>query len=517
MYEEYDFGKFKPYDHQLTTLEESAGKEYWAWFLEMGCGKSYICIHNFVLAYKKGWIDRVVIVAPKGVYMNWVHNEIPKYMPEDMDYVVENWDSAKMAGKAWQHKMAKFLNEDKPRLRILVVNPECFRVVRKRDADSLAYIRSFVKAGKAFISVDESTVIKSVKAGRTKCIVDIGELCEMRRIMSGYPNPESPLDFVGQCFFLSPSTFSLPRSLSAAYYAFRARYAIVEKQFMGNRSFDKIAGYQRLGELSSRLSKFSTRIKKRDCLDLPPKIYRQHVVTLSPKQRRAYNEMVADCVTTIRHQEEEHTITAEIVLTQIIRLQQILCGFTKSPDGDIIPVDPDIIPREEGLMSDLRRAKGKKVIIWSHFRESIRRIEALVIAEYGADSVACWTGGMKDQTKVDITAEFQDPDSKLLYIIAQQRAGGWGNTWTAATENAFYSNEYSAETRIQAEDRTHRIGQEESVGYTDFLVPGTVDEAILNDHIRKRALGDSVLEGEARLSDTNIKDTWLSLFKPIAD
>lgn len=516
MYENYDFGKFPPYSHQLSTLESSADKEYWAWFLEMGCGKSYICIHNIALAYQRGWINSAIIVAPKGVYMNWVYNEIPKYMPSDITYEVVNWDSAKVNTKYWQRKMTTFLNNRDPgTLRVLVVNPECFRQVRKRDSDSLLYIKEFVSQSKCFLAVDESTVIKSTKAAKTKLIIDVGTQCTMRRIMSGYPNPESPIDFVGQCYFLSPKSLGLPANLYQAWMVFRARYAILEKQFMGTKSFDVVTGYQRLDELSEKLTKFSTRLKKADCLDLPEKIYRQHVVGLSKKQIKAYNDMVRDSVTIIKHAEEEHTITAEIVLTQIIRLQQILCGFTKNNQGEIVSVDDDVIPRELALLSDLERASGSKVIIWSHLRPAIARIHQLITKEYGEDSIVLYTGGLKDSERKERVEQFQDPNSSVRFFLGQQRAGGFGITLTASDQTIFYTNEYPYETRIQAEDRNHRIGQTLPVTYTDIMVPGTVDESVRMDHHRKGDLGNKVLEGEKVTDEDEIKDTWLKHFNLI--
>ena len=45
--------------------------------MEMGCGKSKVLIDNIAWLYEKGKIDCAIIVAPKGVYMNWKNSEIP--------------------------------------------------------------------------------------------------------------------------------------------------------------------------------------------------------------------------------------------------------------------------------------------------------------------------------------------------------------------------------------------------------------------------------------------------------
>ena len=69
--------KTKPYAHQLKALEMSWNKEVFAYFMEMGTGKSKVLLDNIAMLYDKGKIDSVLIVAPKGVYKNWYDSEIP--------------------------------------------------------------------------------------------------------------------------------------------------------------------------------------------------------------------------------------------------------------------------------------------------------------------------------------------------------------------------------------------------------------------------------------------------------
>ena len=57
----------KPYKHQLTALEKSWNKETYAYFMEMGTGKTKVLIDNMSMLYDKGKIDGALIVAPKGV------------------------------------------------------------------------------------------------------------------------------------------------------------------------------------------------------------------------------------------------------------------------------------------------------------------------------------------------------------------------------------------------------------------------------------------------------------------
>ena len=63
--------KTKPYAHQLKALELSWDKPYFAYFMEMGTGKSKVLIDNIAMLYDAGKINGVLIIAPKGVYKNW--------------------------------------------------------------------------------------------------------------------------------------------------------------------------------------------------------------------------------------------------------------------------------------------------------------------------------------------------------------------------------------------------------------------------------------------------------------
>ena len=59
--------KTKPYQHQLKALELSWKKSYFAYFMEMGTGKSKVLLDNIAMLYDAGKINGALIIAPKGV------------------------------------------------------------------------------------------------------------------------------------------------------------------------------------------------------------------------------------------------------------------------------------------------------------------------------------------------------------------------------------------------------------------------------------------------------------------
>ena len=85
--------KTKPYAHQLKALEMSWNKEVFAYFMEMGTGKSKVLLDNMAMLYDKGKINGALIIAPKGVYKNWYDSEIPEHMVKHINKKVVLWQA----------------------------------------------------------------------------------------------------------------------------------------------------------------------------------------------------------------------------------------------------------------------------------------------------------------------------------------------------------------------------------------------------------------------------------------
>ena len=85
--------KTKPYDHQIKALEMSWDKKVFAYFMEMGTGKSKVLIDNISMLYDAGKINGVLIIAPKGVYKNWYSSEIPTHMADHVEKVSILWQA----------------------------------------------------------------------------------------------------------------------------------------------------------------------------------------------------------------------------------------------------------------------------------------------------------------------------------------------------------------------------------------------------------------------------------------
>lgn len=464
--------KTKPYAHQAKAWDMSKEKDEFALFMEMGTGKTKVAIDTLAYLYDSGRINSALIVAPKGVYMNWLNKEIPTHLPDHIQTKIAAWHSSPR--KAEQEALDEVLRPSDD-LRILIMNVEAFSTDR-----GTKFARTFMDlGGRVAMVVDESTTIKNPGAQRTKNVIKIGTLAKYKRILTGEPVTRSPLDVYSQAQFLNPHLLGF-----SSYYTFRNRYAILVDIKAGNRSFKKIVGFKQLDELTQLLQRFSYRVKKSDCLDLPDKIYQYRNVELTKEQKQIYKQLSDSAIAMLQGK----ALTVDNVLTEILRLHQITCGHFKSDDGTVVDVPNN---RLNELMDVLEEADDK-VIIWATYVQDIKKIEEELAKVYGPESVVSYYGATSTDDRVDAVKRFQD-DPSVRFFIGNPSTGGYGITLTAATMVVYYSNSYNLEHRIQSEDRAHRIGQTKSVNYVDLCVPGTIDEKIIKALRAKKNIAAQVL------------------------
>ncbi len=468
--------KTKPYKHQQEVFDASWKKENYALFLEMGTGKTKVTIDSIGALFKENLLNAVLVVAPKGVYGNWLSKEIPAHLPDDIEREVVLWQpNLTKKFKEELRSVAYGGNEDV--LRILIMNIEALSTPKGTQV-----AEKFLKINpNSMCVVDESTTIKNRKAARTKNIIKAAKHARYRRILTGSPITKNPMDLYSQCEFLNDNLLGY-----TSYYAFQGRYAVIQTRTMGNRSFQHIVGYRRLDELHEKLDKFSHRVLKEDCLDLPDKIYSSRAVPLSGQQKEAYQQMSEYAVALLNKGELSTTAN---VLTQIMRLQEICCGHLRTDDGEIQALSHN---RLHELHNTIDEMNGK-VIIWASFVYDIKAIEQSLADAYGPRSVVTFYGETSQDDRDEIVSLFQEPDSELRFFVANLRTGGYVLTLTAATNVIYYNNSYDLEIRLQSEDRAHRIGQNDHVLYVDLVSPGTVDEKILKALKNKISIAGQVL------------------------
>ena len=468
--------KTKPYAHQLIALEKSWNRETYAYFKEMGTGKTKVLIDNVAMLYDKGKVNGALIIAPKGVVGTWYNQEIPTHLPTHIENVSVLWQANITKG---QSKKLGTLFKTGEELHFLIMNVEALSTSKGTD-----FARKFLSSHNTLMAIDESTTIKNPKAKRTKNIIKLSEMAKYRRIMTGSPVTRNPLDLYSQCQFLSPWLLDFQ-----SYYAFRTRYAIMKTANISGRQIQLVAGFQRLAELSDKLKPFSYRVLKEDCLDLPDKIYMKRQIKLSPDQNKLYQQMKKEALAILNGKK----VTTVNALTQLMRLHQITCGHFTADDGTIQRIPNNRISE---LMDVLDEIEGK-AIIWAHYQWDIKDIIKEIIKVHGPGSIVDYYGLTPQDERQGNIKKFQE-DDKCRFIVGTPQTGGYGITLTAANTVIYYSNGYDLEKRLQSEDRAHRIGQKKSVTYVDILADETVDEKIVKSLRKKINIASEVLGEELK-------------------
>jgi len=468
--------KTKPYTHQLTALEKSWNKETYAYFMEMGTGKTKVLIDNMSMLYDKGKIDGALIIAPKGVIKTWYEQELPTHLPNHIENVSVLWQSN--ITKSQQEKLES-LFEIETALHILIMNVEAFSTEK-----GVKFASKFLNSHKTLMAIDESTTIKNPTAKRTKSIISLGKHSKYRRIMTGSPVTKNPLDLYTQCEFLDSYLLDF-----TSYYAFRNRYAEMKTMHLRGRSIQVVDEFKNLTELSETLKGFSYRVLKEDCLDLPPKNWTKRHITLSKEQQKVYDEMKKTALATLNGK----VTSTMTVITQLMRLQQITCGHFVADDGTTQEIKSNRITE---LMNVLDETEGK-AIIWGHWQKDIQNIVSEIEKVHGPGSVVDYYGLTPQEERQDNIRKFQS-NPKCRFMVGTPSTGGYGITLTAANTVIYYSNGYDLEKRLQSEDRAHRIGQKKNVTYIDIIAEKTVDEKIQESLRKKINIASEVLGEELR-------------------
>jgi len=475
----------EPFHHQVKaklTCHDTNINNF-AYLMEMGTGKTITAIMDLMSLHHYEGVDNCVILAPKSVYRNW-YKEITEFVaPDKTKYAISTWDPS-LKDPVTKAKLTDLLQKSIVPLNIFLMNIESLS--SPKGVKFLEKYLSVQDKEKTMMIVDESTVIKTHNAKRTKNLIKLAKDISYKRILTGTPVTKSPLDIYTQFAFLDPKILG-----QTNYYAFRARYAkIINRPTSGGRHFPLITGYQRLDELEEKIYSAAFRVKKEECVDLPEKIYMKRFIPMSEKQLVAYESLRRNAMFIFN----DKTTTSVNRLSQIVKLHQVCCGFTINDQGEIHDVPNK---RYDELLDVLEEVDGK-VIIWATYRHNIETITRKLKEKYGETKANAFYGDTASDDRLELVKNFQNQDHDLTYLIANPKTGGYGITLTASHTVVYFSNNYDLEIRLQSEDRAHRIGQKNKVTYVDFVCQGTVDEKILTALKNKVDIASQVMGDELK-------------------
>ena len=453
-----------PYSHQIDGLDLLLKNDRYALFWEMGCGKSAPVAARIAIGLERGEMSRVLIVCPKSALQVWPH-ELELHGGIDRKLIAVCAGSKEQRDAVYQNKSIK----------IVVTNFEMARIDESR------------MVGQKFdtVIVDECHRIKSIPSKTSKAVRRIARSAKRRYALSGTPAPNSPIDVCGTLIFLDDG-----KTLGTQYVtAIKAKYCVINPYVQG-----MIVGYRNLDDLERKTLSISQRLKKEDCLDLPPKIFESRSVELSSEQKRIYRELKQDAVARIDAARADNTLTVANILTESIRLLQVCGGFIPDDDGKVHALKNN--PKLTALRDLLEDIGKEQAIIWANFVAEVNAIATEI------DGSAEWTpearcvvhhGGLTTANRTRAIDLFKAGETQFLISTPQSLREAV--TLTNASTVIYYSRGWNLLDWSQSQDRAHRIGQEKPVTIISLVATGTVDERIGQALEKKHSLQELIMGG----------------------
>lgn len=480
----YQF-RTEPFAHQREVFERSNAMTAFAGFWEQGTGKTKFALDTAANLFKEGEIDGMLVIAPGAVHREWLGEDaLLKHFPEDLLEQTRGFSFlSEKAATNWHAAAVKDLLGSRDQPHVMTMSYSGFMTKRGKKA-----AWDMLRTRRVLMVLDESTEIKSPGAKRTISMVAAGRYPAYKRILDGTPVSNSPFDVYAPIRFLDSQYWK--RHAIGTAGAFRHTFGVYAQTKAGDEF--PTGDYKNLDVLHEWIQPISSRVLKKDVLDLPPKVYNTVRFDMTGEQRRIYDELKKDYRTILESGEE---ITAELTIVRQLRLQQVACGYIPTPIEEGQSAQPVHLignrnPRLETLV-ELLDFTPHPAIVWARFQLDIDQI----MKRLGNRAVRL-DGRVDPEGRETAKARFRAGDAQFL--ISNPAVGGVGLTLNQAKSMFYYSNNFKLRERLQSEDRNHRIGQDVSVGITDLIANETIDDHIVKSLRRKyevacEVTGDEVL------------------------
>ena len=474
-----------PFDHQRQGFLLGRDRKTFAYLWEQGTGKSKVCIDTFAYLWEKDLIDAMLVIAPNGVHQNWIINEIPVHLPDRINAQLHTYSAGMPQGKLLElDKFCLWKKAARP-CGIVAFNVEGFVSPRAKEV-----YESLLRNHRCLVVIDESNDIQNPGAVRTKYLIKASKAARYRRICNGTPITKGIENLYAQFYFLDPLILG-----HNSYTTFKAQYCIIKALPERGPHQEMIVGYKHIQELALIVDGNGHRVLKKDCLDLPDKVYKKHFFEMTNVQKVAYETVRHHALEELKEvfgQEHGLQLAQEIALTRLIRLQQIVCGWVPFGAGEVPQQMAGGNPRLDALLTLLAKVDGK-AIIWVTAPNSIADISLITssLTKYKMGRYVEYHGGISDDLRQEAIRLIQT-DPSVKWIIAS-KAAARGLTITAADQAFYYTNNFDLRIRLQSEDRNHRIGSEihDKILYTDIYTDG-IDKKIVKSLREKKSLADQI-------------------------
>lgn len=446
--------QMKLWNHQIDAVKAFETREGYCLWHEMGTGKTgtAITIYNNIVTQalqNSNTIPALLILCPSITLENW-KREFNTFAPHLYNQVQVLHGEGKKRIQSFKVAWNKGF-------RIFITNHEALSMPTMADL----FNRNW-----DMLIVDESHRFKGATNLRSKAIHRLADRCKYKLLLSGSPVLNSYEDIWSQLRILGANI------VGANFYAWRKRYF---KDINADKSWVKFPTYvptkEAIPYFQMLMSEYGSTVKKADVLDLPPLVKQNVYVDLLPEVARHYHAMEKDFITILN----DDVCAADLVVTKILRLQQICCGLVRGEDDNIISTAKHEVLRE--YLEELCKSQGNKVIVWCNWIAPLKQIKKL--CEDIGLGYSVIEGGQNVRDRQDEVDRF-NTNALTQVCIANQAAGGVGIGLQAASYMIYFSKGYSLEQNIQSEARAYRGGSEihQSITRIDILTRETIEEDI---------------------------------------
>lgn len=446
-------GRFPPYLHQRMTVDFLTQNPRAFVLNGMGTGKTSSAIWAAEYLLSRKMIDRALILSPLSTLGAVWKKEIFTLRPQRTVAIAHG-------------------SKDK---RQTALNSGATYVITNHDALRLDDMAPDRLANEfQLVICDEATAYKTWSSGsaplRYKRMFQLAHKVEWLWLLTGTPTPNTPLD-----------AWALIRLVNKDFQMSRIQFQNMTMQQVSEfRWLPKPDAHDTVARMLQPSIRFS---KSQVLASLPPKIFVERQVELSPEQKAARKEMKRAAMIEFK----DKTVTAANAAVLISKLLQISAGMVYAEQGDAVELDYK--PRFEAITDLISEAGDGKFLIFSMFTEVVHRLRRdLKTAGF---KVAEVHGGTPLGRRTEIFESFQNGD--LQGIIAHPGTMAHGVTLTAAQLEIWATPIMSNELYEQANERAHRPGQKNSVVIANIWA--TPEEEAVFKRLRARGAVQSAVLG----------------------
>ena len=406
-------GRYKPFDHQVSTASFLTLHQKGFCFNEQGTGKTASAIWASDFLMKQGVINRVLVVCPLSIMDSAWRDDLFTFATHRTVSVAH--------GSADKRK--KIVQEGSD---YVVINYDGIGIV----------LDELKKGGFDLIIVDEATHYKNAQTRRWKLLRQLIHDNTWLWMMTGTPAAQNPTDAYGLAKLVNP--YKVPRFFGA----FKDMVMYKVSQFTWKIRSNAT-------DIVYRVLQPAIRFTKDECLDLPPMVYTKRQVELTAQQKKYYKELKTKLVLDITGEQ----ITAVNAAVTLNKLLQISAGAIYTDEGEILEFD---IKNRYKVLREVIDESSQKVLVFVPFKHAIDILTDKLRSEGITTEII--RGDVPAHKRTHIFKQFQEDDDPQVLVI-QPQAAAHGVTLTQANTVVWWGPTSSLETYDQANARVHRSGQ----------------------------------------------------------